>query len=213
MTGSLRYLRMAMAVIAGLALVLTSITMASAASGHAGQSVHVGAAASLAPTGIPAAAPIIIPVYADISGLVGYAICLYRSNNHCVSDTADKADTNVIIEVLNTVSDGITVWTVIKAAHKSYKWIKKYLYKGKHLYTAAGDGRCMADFAYDQKAELRSCGDRHGIYWQEAKGKLFNTYARGDLIASSLKSGTRLFVHSAKDWSTWTLRSVCVNKC
>jgi len=127
--------------------------------------------------------PIIIHSKADTSGLVGYAICLYHSQNNCISDTANgvsKSTDNVILVILSDVGDGITVWTIIKAAHKSYKWVKKYLYKGKHVYTKKGDGRCMGDFHYDENVTLNSYGDHHGIYWQATNGKLWNTYARGD---------------------------------
>jgi hypothetical protein len=229
MRSSSRYIRMVIAATAGVALALTSITAASALPGRAGPPVYVRAAAHAqrVPPGRSAdlkpGPPIIIHSKPDTSGLVGYAICLYHSQNNCISDTANgvskrtngviKGTDNVILVILSDVGDGITVWAIIKAAHKSYKLVKKYLYKGKHVYTGKGDGLCMGDFHYNEDVTLDSCGDSHGIYWQVTNGKTWNTYAKGDLIASNLKIGTRLFVHKPKDWYTWAERPVCVNGC
>jgi hypothetical protein len=226
MRSSSRYIHMLIAAIAGVALAFTSITAASASAlrDHAEPSVSAPATVNLqslpsgTPKGLKLGQPVIVHVNAHASGIVGYAICLYNSQNNCASDTATFADrnrsSNVIEEILAYIGDGITVWTIIKAAHNSYKWLKKYVYKGKHIYTGKGDGLCMADFGYNQTASLADCGDRHGIYWQyQTTGKIWNTFAKGDLISSSLASGTHLFVHSTEDWSTWAFRAVCVNSC
>lgn len=210
----MRITRMLLAAIVGIALTLTSVTAASAQPGHTAY-FRAATQVQVAPSSLTAGSPVIIHE-SGASGLIGYVICLYRSQNDCVSDTATAREAgprSVIGEILTDVGNGITVWTVIKAAHASYKWIKKYVYNGKHVSNGKGAGLCMADFAYNQDAALKSCGDRHGIYWQVSSGKFFNTYARGDLIASSLRNGTRLFVHSAEDWSTWIVIRLCANHC
>jgi hypothetical protein len=216
---SSRYIRMVIAAAVCLALALTSATAASASPDHAAPSARGPAVASaqIMPPGLLQGSalgqPVIIQDSADASGVIGYLTCLYNSQNHCISDTANLGAGGVIQEVLTTIGDGVTVWGIVKAAHKSYKWVKKYLYKGKHIYTRKGDGLCMADFGYNQIAAMKSCGDKHGIYWQVTTGAIWNTYAKGDLVASSLKNDTRLYVHKAKDWHTWVLREICENKC
>lgn len=224
MHSQLRYTRLVVAVAAGAALALTSVTAASAQPGHAGSSgyvlatTHAQSVPAGIPEGLPAEQPVIIHVRADASGVIGYLICLYHSPNNCSSDTAnglaDRPSISTSIGViLATIGDGVTVWTIVKAAAKSYKWVKKYLYKGKHVYTGKGDGLCMGDFGYDQDVVLASCGDAHGIYWQDNSGQFWDTYSKGDLIASNLDSGTRLFVHKAEDWHTWGFRELCENSC
>jgi hypothetical protein len=224
MRNPLHYTRLVIAVAAGAALALTSVTAASARPSHAWASGYVRATthAESVPAGVPeglqAEQPVIIHVRADTSGVIGYLICLYHSENNCSSDTAnglvDPSSTSTSIGViLATIGDGVTVCTIVKAAANSYKWVKKYLYKGKHIYTGKGDGLCMADFGYDQDVVLASCGDAHGIYWQDNTGQLWDTYAKGDMIASNLDSGTHLFVHKAKDWYTWGFRELCENSC
>jgi hypothetical protein len=220
MHNPLRYTRLVIAVAAGAALALTSVTAASAqpkSSGYVRATSHAQSVPG-GPDGLQAEQPVIIHVRADTSGVVGYLICLYHSENNCSSDTANglvdgpTIDTSIGV-ILANIGDGVTVWTIVKAAAKSYKWVKKYLYKGKHIYTGKGDGLCMGDFGYDQDVVLASCGDAHGIYWQDNSGHLWDTYAKGDLIAANLDSGTHLFVHKAKDWYTWGFRELCENSC
>jgi hypothetical protein len=220
-----RYIKMAIAVTAGVALALTSVSAASASPSQAGSSVYARAATDTrqvplgVPPGMKAEQPIIFHVNADTSGVIGYAICLYNSQNNCISDTAnDATDTPSIGVILSTVGDGITIYTVLKKTGQVgaaiYKYVKKYFYKGKHIYTGKGDGFCMGDFGYDQDVVLASCSESHGIYWEiTSKSAFWNTYAKGDLIASSLTTGTHLFIHSPEDWVTWGFRELCENSC
>jgi hypothetical protein len=227
---SSRYARIVLAAVTGLALALASATVASAGTAQPGQQVHAQAAADArqAPSGLPQGLTpehqVIIHVPGAASGVYGYFFCLYNSQKNCISDTVSDAasgadgirTSSVIQEVLTNISRGIDVYELIAVAHKSWKFLKKAIYNGKHVYKGKGDGSCMADFSYNQILSLRSCGDAHGIYWQfqgSNSFKLWNTEAKGDVIASSLKSGTRLFTHSAEDWSTWRLFELCNTSC
>lgn len=229
-----RYAMSVVAVTAATALALSATPAVSAApapASHAGALAYVRSAAHArslphrppgAPSGLKPGAPVIVHDNAHPNGVVGYLLCLYNNQNYCVANHTPHnvakrpSGGDVIIVVIDWIGRGVTVWTIAKGAYKAYKWVKKWTYKKQHLYQTDGDGLCMGDWAYNQDATLGSCNSAHGIWWQGqgfTHGPLWNTYAKGDLIAASTDPETDLFVHSPEDWSTWTLRPVCVNSC
>ena len=129
------------------------------------------------------------------------------------------ATSNITI-VLDGVSSGVIVAVIQQvASHPKVvvKLVKKYILKGtgKHirLVANAGDGDCIADFHEGSADSLANCGDKHGIFWTySSEGKLWDTYTGGMNIASSLKTGTKLYTEwPAKDWYTWTYDDICAS--
>jgi hypothetical protein len=51
--------------------------------------------------------------------------------------------------------------------------------------------------------------------WQQSDGgfRVWDTLAKGDLVASNLNYATKLFTHTPVDWSRWTYREVCSGSC
>ena len=62
-----------------------------------------------------------------------------------------------------------------------------------------------------QDDTLRSCNDKHFIYWTYSNtGQLWDTYSKAWMVASNLDNSTKLFTaNPAKDWHTWTYRDIC----
>jgi hypothetical protein len=121
---------------------------------------------------------------------------------------------NVIENVMEGVASGVITAAVIYVAKKTFKLVKKYIYKGKHggqLIQNAGDGRCEGGFAKGQVTYLANCGDKTGIYWQYSSGrKLWNTHTGDMLTASSATNGTKPFLwYPAHDWYHWAYGDVC----
>jgi hypothetical protein len=226
------HLRMT-AVIAATTLALAAVTGASSPPRpHAPTAGVSGGIRHLAPDGVPlttaravdqalAGTPQAPTVYVSGGPTTGtfYGIIwlLYNSQSHGISDNAAGStanqgpDTGTIVNILENVSGGIITWGVIQASKGVYKWVKKYIYKGKHVSLNAGDGLCMADFGKGLTDYLANCGDKHGIYWTvSTAGKMWDTYTGGMQIASSLNNGTKLYTwYPAKDWYTWTYADVC----
>jgi hypothetical protein len=143
---------------------------------------------------------------------------LYNSQSHGISDTASDsallprpAIDSAIITILENVGGGVITWGLVEVSKGVYKYVKKYLYKGKHLYLNAGDGECMANSGKGQDDTLRSCNDKHFIYWTySTTGQLWDTYSHAWIVASNLDNGTKLFTaNPAKDWHTWTYEDIC----
>jgi hypothetical protein len=148
----------------------------------------------------------------------GIVWLLYNSQSHGISDTAPGSalplrprTANVIITILEDVGGGLITWGVIEAGKKVFKYVKKYIYKGKHLYFNAGDGSCMANAGQGQDDTLRSCNDKHFIYWTySTKGQLYDTFSNAYVVASNLNNGNKLYTaNPAKDWHTWTYADIC----
>ncbi len=222
------HLRMA-AAIAATSLALAAVTGASSPSRpHAptlgagdgisqsspdGVPLNTAQAVNQALAGTPQAPTMYVNDDATTGTFYGIIWLLYKSQSHGISDNAplSATDTSTIVNILENVSGGVITWGLIETSKGVYKWVKKYLYKGKHLYLNAGDGRCMADFGQGLTDYLANCGDKHGIYWTVSNaGKMWDTYTGGMQIASSLNNGTKLYTwYPARDWYTWTYADVC----
>lgn len=143
--------------------------------------------------------------------------------------TSDGSDLAILEQIANGAADTITIVGAVVAGvvhrQKVYKFVKKFWFKwvrssGKHVGFASDDGKCVGDWSYGSDIGMGSCGDAHGIYWRaeprNSSGsafRLLDTYKNGDMIASSPAKGTRLFIHSAEDWSTWTAIAACYIQC
>ena len=171
--------------------------------------------------GIPAGPPVYVEDDTDVNnGVIGYFICLYNSQDECISDsTSDDSSANgVIDQTLDTIKTVADVYDFVKVANGAYKYVLKWVYHFKRLHVAPDAGSCGGDFGYDRDAIYAGCNSSSGIYWQpqfQPSGgfRWWNTYVKGDLIASSLQNDTALYVRSPADWSTWTYRPLCENTC
>lgn len=230
---SRRYARSVVAVTAAVAVALSTAVAASASPARArdaGAPVYVRSAAHAIPVSRPMGAlpglgaPIIIHDNAHPSGLVGYAICLYNSQDNCLSDTsapiAKKGSTEVVIiaTTVGTLARDIIVWAVKKFGPKVWKWVKKYFINvGKHQLVQGGPGTgdCAGAWGNNTDVLLGNCMSRHGIYWQlqTPLDRFWNTYSKGDLIAANTDPGTAIIVHSLEDWSRWVFIKVCDVTC
>ena len=231
--------RRVVAVTVAVALALTCTAAAQASPGPARSlkpallaSGHTLVQAKSLPGLRPAldASPIIIPAGDAPSGTsegeLGWLICLYNDQSYCMGDTGDPGDAHpdgsevVILENISEDLVASTIFYAIVNAKRIYTFVKKFWYKGRHAGFASGDGQCMGDWGYNQDSTLGSCGSAHGIYYQlqsqnpsGSAFRMWDTYAKGDMIAASTTDGTDLFVHSPEDWSTWTGIPVCYINC
>ncbi len=146
---------------------------------------------------------------------------LYNKQHHGISDNAPGSMAkrrigirNVIINILEDIAGGLVTWILIEVSKGVYKYVKKWIYKGKHggiIYHNAGDGRCLGDFKRGLDDRLASCTDRNGIYWTVTRNwRMENTLTGGMQIASSLSNGTKLYTwYPAKDFYKWTYENIC----
>jgi hypothetical protein len=146
------------------------------------------------------------PIRGGPDVVVGNAICLENAGTVCAAMTpTDWVD--VITGSINAVASLIIIVKTLTGKGKG-KHIERFDKDGTaHGRNQEGNGRCIGASGYNQDVTLRSCSSKHGVYWtlQSYNGgyRIWNTYAKGDLIAASKKSGDRLFIHSPEDWSTW----------
>lgn len=138
--------------------------------------------------------------------VIGNAICLKNAGKVCAAmSPADYVD--VITGVINAAASLIIIVKTLTGKGKgkhTERFDKDGTAAGKNQ---EGNGRCLGASGYNQDVTLRSCSSKHGVYWmlQSYHGgyRLWNTYAKGYLIAASKQSGDHLFIHSPEDWSTW----------
>lgn len=231
MRTSSRYPRMvAISMVAALAVAITAAAQAPSA---LAQSLKPGQAQPAAGT-LPIAGKITVPARAGTpAGTVyGYALCLYRAPHYyCATDDVSGNSTSssrsavspdhAILVDIGEIGGVITVWQAANvAAGHAIKLIARWWWgedaapnSSYPIEPDPFDGQCMGDWSTHGDVTEGSCGSAHGIYWQiQSEGtydfRLWDTYAHGDLIASSLNESP-LFCHEpAEDWSTWELLEV-----
>ena len=136
-----------------------------------------------------------------------------------------RRDSNIDIILDGTAVSMIAMIIHYVAKHPTevFELIKNGIYKiiGKsHIVeTAPNDGRCVADWHWDQYASDQSCSDKTGVFWEfnPNNGRFYNTYDGGNLFAWGDTSGRHTSTHyyshwPASDWKTWWYSYLCANK-
>jgi hypothetical protein len=134
------------------------------------------------------------------------------------------ADSNLQVILDGTIIGYILMITHYVAHHPKevFQLIKngifKVIGKNKFVESAPNDGRCVADWHWDQYAEDGSCSDKTGIFWEfnPNNGRFYNTYTGGNLFAWGDTSGRHTSTYwynrwPSSLWKTWWYSYICAN--
>ena len=131
---------------------------------------------------------------------------------------------------LDVILDGVIVGQILMIFHyvahhpkEVFEMVKNGIFKliGKNyvVETAPNDGRCVADWHWNQYASDGGCTDKTGIFWEfnSGNGRFYNTYTGGNLFAWGDTSGRHTSTHyyshwPISDWKTWWYEYICANK-
>jgi hypothetical protein len=222
--GTRKWFRYIAAVTTAVLITMTSVAPAPAGAASRRTDSPAVPRTALLPSALVTEPPIIVRK-PGVASVLGYYLVLKNSSSYAMDDTSDgrpgaagpRVSNGNLPVILDNSAGGLIVLiiaTAVKNRQKAWKFIKGWWYKGRHLYTNAGTGQCVGAFRSGQDVSLVSCSDKSGIFWHQTRNDhQLNITANADLIASGLTVGSDLFLHSAKDWSTWAWWEVCSGSC